>query len=550
LWLYEGARKRVWCARWRDHDGRHEKRLCPAWEGKGPPPPGLLRREAQALLDDLLVEARRGTRRQERTGLTFAILADEWFEHGKFERDWSASTQVGYRSVLDAHLIKAFGPQRVETITTKDIQTWRDSFAKKERPDGEPKRTRHTVNKIVTQLHAIFEHAVDYHDLLVNSVAKVKRLRESYDAARFDFFSPEEIDRLVATAAAGGHRDPSRPAVSDTERALRATEDEQDAAIYLTAALSGLRRGELLALRWSDVDFEQSSIRVFEGHSANTTGKPKSRKSRTVPMVDKVSVRLAELKRRGHHTGKTDLVFASRDGTNVDGSALRRRYHATLNAAGLRRLRFHDLRHTFGSAGDQRRLDRAGPGVDGPRRHQDHHALPASQEPRGRRPAAIGRLRAPPRGRPSGSRMTPCNPKLDGPASARVGPRRHAHHVIEHDGFEHVLPNGDILIVESTIRDERVERAFAPVRRELREKARRAYEQLRSPVDTTPGDRSIAGSRRRDSPRDVDDIRQRPICCSSERTVVINQRSSRSQPHASIRAVRLLSWVYCLALMP
>jgi len=60
--------------------------------------------------------------------------------------------------------------------------------------------------------------------------------------------------------------------------------------------------------------------------------------------------------------------------------------------------------------------------------------------------------------------------------------------VIEHDGFEHVLPNGDILIVESTIRDERVERAFAPVRRELREKARRAYEQLRSPVDTTPGD--------------------------------------------------------------
>jgi integrase len=66
-------------------------------------------------------------------------------------------------------------------------------------------------------------------------------------------------------------------------------------------------------------------------------------------MVDKVSVRLAQLKRRGHHTGRSDLVFVSRDGTNVDGSALRRRYHGTLDAAGLRRLRFHDLRHTFGS---------------------------------------------------------------------------------------------------------------------------------------------------------------------------------------------------------
>lgn len=57
----------------------------------------------------------------------------------------------------------------------------------------------------------------------------------------------------------------------------------------------------------------------------------------------------------------------------------------------------------------------------------------------------------------------------------------------EHDGFEHVLPNGDILIVDSTIKDERVERAFAAIRRELREKGRRAYEQLRSPAERTPG---------------------------------------------------------------
>ncbi len=154
---------------------------------------------------------------------------------------------------------------------------------------------------------------------------------------------------LVATATTGAHRDPNRPAVSETEQALRSFEDEQDAAIYLTAALSGLRRGELLALRWADVDFEQSSTRVYEGYSANTTGHTKSRRSRTVPMVDKVAERLTVLKGRGYLTGKTHLVFVSRERTNVDGSALRLRYVATLDAAGLRRLRFHDLRHTFGS---------------------------------------------------------------------------------------------------------------------------------------------------------------------------------------------------------
>jgi integrase len=344
VWLYEGKRRNTWCAKWRDQHGQHEKRLGSAWAGKGTPPSGFLRqRDAQALLDALLVDARRGQLRQERTGVTFADVAEEWFERGRFERDWSASTQVDYRSVLDAHLLPEFATKRIETITTEQIERWRNRLAE----DGT--RVRHTVNKIVTQLHAIFQHAVDHHGLIFNPVAKVKRLRESYDAARFDFYSPEEIEKLVATAATGAHRDPSRPAVSDTERAVRAAEDRQDAAIYLTAALSGLRRGELLALRWEDVDFEQSSIRVFEGYSANRAGKPKSRKSRTLPMVDKVADALSDLKERSGHTGKGDLVFVSREGTHVDGSALRRRYHATLDAAKLRRLRFHDLRHTFGS---------------------------------------------------------------------------------------------------------------------------------------------------------------------------------------------------------
>jgi integrase len=344
VWLYQGKRRQTWCAKWRDQTGQHEKRLGANWTGKGRPPQGFMReREAEERLDEILVDARRGRLRQKRTGCTFADIAEDWYERGRFERDWSASTQVDYRSVLDAHLLPEFGTRRIETITDKQIEQWRDRLAK----DG--KRTRKTVNKIVTQAHAIFQHAIDHFGLVANVVAKVKRLRESNDAARFDFYSPEEIDLLVAIAAKGRHRDPSRPAISDTERALRGEEDQQDAAIYLTAALEGLRRSELLALLWEDVDFEQSSIRVYEGYSAKTKGKPKSRKSRTVPMVDKVAHTLNELKQRGHHTVRGDHVFVSRDGTPLDGSALRRRYIATLDAAGLRRLRFHDLRHTFGS---------------------------------------------------------------------------------------------------------------------------------------------------------------------------------------------------------
>ncbi len=59
-------------------------------------------------------------------------------------------------------------------------------------------------------------------------------------------------------------------------------------------------------------------------------------------------------------------------------------------------------------------------------------------------------------------------------------PRHTAFTMTEHEGYEHVLPNGDILIVESTVKDERVEKAFAAVKQDLRDKARLAYERLQA----------------------------------------------------------------------
>jgi integrase len=344
LWLYQGKRRQTWCARWRDQTGQHQKRLGHAWTGRGRPPQGFLRqRDAEALLEEILVDARRDQLRQQRTGVTFADVAEDWYARGPLARDWSASTQRDYRSVLDAHLLPEFGTSRIEAITAEQFERWRDRLAKDEA------RSRKTVNKIATQAHAVFQHAVERFGLAVNVASQVRRLRESSDSGRFDFFSPQDVDLLVATAAKGAHRDPSRPAISEAERVLRAEEDRQDGVIYLTAALAGLRRSELLALLWDDVDFEHTSIRVYEGYSAKKTGKPKSRKSRTVPMVERLAAALEELKRRGHHTGRRDHVFVSRFGTELDGSALRRRYLAARDATGLRPLRFHDLRHTFAS---------------------------------------------------------------------------------------------------------------------------------------------------------------------------------------------------------
>jgi integrase len=76
---------------------------------------------------------------------------------------------------------------------------------------------------------------------------------------------------------------------------------------------------------------------------------PKSGKVRAVPMAPDVASALAQLGQREHWVGDDDLVFVGVAGGYLDGSALRRRYKAALAAAGLRALRLHDLRHTFGT---------------------------------------------------------------------------------------------------------------------------------------------------------------------------------------------------------
>lgn len=124
---------------------------------------------------------------------------------------------------------------------------------------------------------------------------------------------------------------------------VRAADSEQDAAIFLTAAFTGLRRGELVALRWRDVDFASSHVRVRASYTEGALTGPKSGRIRAVPMAPDVATTLARLTQREHFTGDDDLVFPGQGGDHLDASALYRRYKLALRRAGLRDLRFHDL---------------------------------------------------------------------------------------------------------------------------------------------------------------------------------------------------------------
>ncbi len=315
----EGARRAVWYARYRLADGHQvQRKIGPAWTERGRPADGFFtKRTAEAWLRERLHEAGQAPPLGSAgPGLRFADAAAEWLRFIEEDRERKPSTVRDYRSALNAHLLPAFGDREVGSITAEEVDAWRRSLT------GLSNRSK---NKLLIQLHGIFRRAQFVWAIPVNPLTRVEKhpMRPSGDV---QVFSREEVWALV-----------------------RATASEIDATIYLTAAFTGLRMGELLALRWRDVDFAGSTIRVRASWAGSALTSPKSGKVRSVPLAPDVASALAQLGRRENWVGDDDLVFASETGTYLDGSALRRRYKATLAAAALRPLRFHDLRHTFGT---------------------------------------------------------------------------------------------------------------------------------------------------------------------------------------------------------
>lgn len=256
-----------------------------------------------------------------RTGATFADAAAEWLRYVEHDRAVKPSTLTDYRSSV-GRLLAEFGDLPVEDLTPQRIEAWRAGLGEDQ---AQPLSNR-TRNKALTVLGGVMERARKLYGLPSNPVRDVEKLRERYDATRFDFYSSEEVHALVRAAAS-----------------------EQDAAIFLTAPFSGLRRGEFIALRWRDVDFGASAIRVAGSYTNGQLTTPKSGHGRVVPMVPEVAAALARLSQRDDFTGPDDLVFPGDGGGYLDGSALRRRFVAATARAGLRPIRFHDLRHTFGT---------------------------------------------------------------------------------------------------------------------------------------------------------------------------------------------------------
>jgi integrase len=287
---------------------------------------GRTRAEASAKLAKAIAD-RDGGLIFDAGSLTVGDYLDRWLSNS-VKDTVRERTYERYEEILRLHVKPALGRLKLRALTPAHVQDfYRDRLDNGFSPA--------TVQKIHVILHKALSQAVSWSLVPRNASEAVRAPRPAPKEMRP--LSPDGARRLLDTA-----------------------EGDRLEALYVLAIHTGMRQGELLGLKWENVDLAANAIRVR--HTLLRTkgrvilGEPKTKKSRrTVNLTGAASRALEEhlerqlkvMERLGDLYRDQGLVFTTEVGTPINPSNLRKRSFAPLlQKAGLPHLRFHDLRHT------------------------------------------------------------------------------------------------------------------------------------------------------------------------------------------------------------
>lgn len=297
---YRGKRGTVWRIKYCDADGQQVQ------ETLGPESDGWSRKKAEAELRERLVRVeRKGYRRPKR--MTFAVYAKVWFAEGPTRRGWKASTVAQYKR-LERRLVEHFGAMPLDGIRPRHIAEYVNGISKD--------LGASTVGRDVDLLHAIFKTAKREELVESNPAEGVERPKLPRRSWRI--LEPMEVT-LVA----------------------RSFVDELARVVFLTLVLTGLRRSELQALRWRDVDLVANVLRVRDSKSEDGV--------RSIAIPPRLAEKLWQHRRRTQFQGEGELVFSHPErGTPYRYDHFRPALEAALKKAGIEEhvRPYHDLRHT------------------------------------------------------------------------------------------------------------------------------------------------------------------------------------------------------------
>jgi integrase len=286
---------------------------------------------------------------------------------GHFLRNWlvhAAANSVrpgtleSYRWITEKHLIPGLGRYTLAKLSAQQIQAFLSDRLKSGRQPL-PRRTKpNTTEQPETQEPSEAKMPAN----LALSPRTVQHIHATLRTALDQALRWNLVARNVATMVDGPRvrRQEIQPySPEEAKKLLDALKGDRLEALYSAAMAIGLRQGEALGLIWQDVDFD-SAILTIRNSLQRVDGRlqlveVKAQKSRRSIMLPRVAVDALLRHRRsqqqerqiaGERWQDTGFIFTTSIGTPLDGSTVTHRFQATLKAAGLGRIRFHDLRHT------------------------------------------------------------------------------------------------------------------------------------------------------------------------------------------------------------
>lgn len=318
----DAAGRETWYGKWWQN-GRQVKRKIGLKRAAGSRE-GLTRSQAEAELRRLIGEVQVKPRIGEK--LTVGDVSEHYIAQAR-RRGRKRSTLEDIESDTRVHLKQFFGERSFDSVVGADVV---DLISTLEGKGLAPK----TIRDIVATLSALFNFAkAPQRRWAAENPCEGVELPAVPERTEIRFLTLEEVDAAIANVPDGIYK-------------------AIDKAMIRTAAMTGLRKGELVALRWRDIDWPAARIRIRQNYVRGEFGTPKSKRStRSVPMADEVGGELERLFKRSSFQGDDDLVFAHPlTGGPMPKANVTRRFRKALKAAGLDDShRFHDLRHTFGT---------------------------------------------------------------------------------------------------------------------------------------------------------------------------------------------------------
>lgn len=309
----------AWYGSWRTPDGkRTTRKLGAVRKGRD----GLSKTQAEAALREMiLAEAQRPAGRDD--DLTVAQLGRTLIT--RLEADGRKPSHVeSVRYHLSAHIDPLLGDMPAGQVLESDVRRLVDRML---RAGKAPK----TIRNVAGTLHAVLGQ------VLKDNPCDMAKLPATKAEPAIRFITQDELDRVL-----------------DAPPPPEATKAERDwwpvvRLLVLAAAMTGMRLGELRALRWADLDMAAMKVRVRYSYVRGQMGTPKSRRSvRAIPLASRLVTELDAHHRATVWNQDHDLVLAHpHTGRPLDRVRVLTHFKAALERANVRPVRIHDLRHTF-----------------------------------------------------------------------------------------------------------------------------------------------------------------------------------------------------------